>query len=78
MGKALDFFKKKHPLELDDATNLALREIAGWPYETHTLNGFKSRHHSLVIHRDPMGRVIGSVEHFDEDEYDQYSDTWGK
>lgn len=78
MVKALDFFRRKQQEPLEPGINLALREIAGWPLETHTLNGFRSRHHSITIHRDPNGRVIGSVEHLDEDEYDQYSDNWGK
>jgi len=78
MGKVIDFFFKKDKPQLEDGFSLALREIAGWPLESHLRQGHRSRHHNVTIHRDSMGRVIGSVETFDEDEYDQYSDQWGK
>lgn len=78
MGKIVDWFKKTEPAPLDEGVSLALREMADWPLQSrnHTLT--RNRHRTVVTQRDHMGRVTGSVEQLDEDEYEQYSDDWGK
>lgn len=78
MGKKNGIFTRKPQPSMDPAINQALRELAGWPSEEHQQGGYRARFHSIDIHRDASGRVIGSVEHFDEDEYEEYSDNWGK
>lgn len=70
--------KKAVPEPLDDDMSLALRELAGWPLHTMSHGGTRRRHRTLVVQRDALGRVIGSIEQIDEDEYEEYSETWGK
>ena len=78
MGKIVSLFKKPSPVPLDDDTNLALRELAGWPLQTRQRSVTKHRHRTIVVQRDALGRITGSVEQIDEDAYEQYSETWGK
>ncbi|TFD14166.1 hypothetical protein E3T26_08565 [Cryobacterium sp. TMT1-21] len=78
MGKRISLFNSEEPEPLDDDVNLALRELAGWPLQTKHHGATKSRHRTLVIQRDALGRVTGSIEQLDEDEHEEYSETWGK
>ena len=63
---------------LDPDINLALRELAGWPLHTMQRNQFRDRHHTMTIHRDQFGRIIGSVEHLEEHEHDGLTESFGK
>lgn len=71
-------FKRKQVAQLDADTSAALRELAEWPREEHHRGGYRGRSRHITIVRDQFGNVINSVEHIDEDEYEEYSDTWGK
>ena len=71
------FFSKK-PVPLAPEASLVLRDLAGWPLQQHQEGGYRHRHREMTIQRDEFGRIIGSLEHVEEDEYEQYSDTWGK
>lgn len=75
MGDAINPYD---PQQLETEFNLALREMAGWPLHTRNNFGARRRHRTVIIYRDHLGRVINSVEQIDEDEYENYSDTWGK
>jgi hypothetical protein len=75
MGNGIN---RRKPEPLDPEVDQYLRELAGWPLQQAHRGGHKRRHRSLTVQRDEFGRVIGSVEHIDEDEYEEYSDTWGK
>lgn len=77
MGKWIEIFTGKTP-PLDPEVSDQLRAMAGWPVEHHHRGAQRWRKHSLTTHRDALGRVTGSVEHFDEEEYEEYSDDWGK
>ena len=78
MAKKMQLFKKSEPEPMDPEVHLALREMAGWPQQAHQRSAERSRHRSLMVQRDHMGRIINSVELIEEDEHEQYTDSWGK
>lgn len=78
MGKMIDRFKRQPKLDLDPEIKESLRELAGWPMESHHQSGYRIRHHEVTIHRDANGRTIGSVENAVEGEFDDYHHNWGK
>lgn len=78
MSKKNQITKQAREADVDPEVIAGLRELAGWPLQSHQHGGFRSRHRSLVVERDVTGRVIGSIERIDEDEYEEYSDNWGK
>ena len=78
MGKLIDFFKPQPKAQLDPSVEGALRDVAGWPTQRHAVAGNRHRHRHITVHRDALGRVIGSVESIDEDEYEESSDSWAK
>lgn len=78
MGKKISLFKRQPSLELEPESLSTLRELAGWPLESHHKSGYRARHREVTVQRDANGRVVGSIEHAFEDEYDDYHDNWGK
>lgn len=78
MGKEIRLFKKQKPAPLDADVSDALREMAGWPQQQHLETRSRHRHRQMTIQRDETGRIISSLEHIEEDEFEQSSDSWGK
>lgn len=78
MGRMLDRFKRQPALELEPEIKSALRDLAGWPQETHHSSGYRLRHREVTVQRDANGMVVGSIEHAFEDQYDDYHHNWGK
>lgn len=71
-------FKRKAVVPLDAEVSAQLRAVAEWPQENHGRGGYRSRARHITIVRDQFGNVINSVEHLDEEEFEEYSDQWGK
>jgi hypothetical protein len=76
--KRVSHFKKSRPEPLDPEVSAALRDLAGWPVQQHHEGGSIRRHRTVSIQRDGAGNVTSSIEQIDEDEYQEYSDNWGK
>jgi len=78
MRKLIEIFKGKKDEALDPAAAAYLRDLAGWPVQQHHRAGSRARRHIITVQRDGAGQVVSSVESTDTDEYEEYSDNWGK
>ncbi len=78
MRKLIELFKRTEPEPLDPDVNLALRETADWPIEQHHRGGYRQRSRTTTVQRDAQGRVVNFIETTNEDEFEDYSDHWGK
>lgn len=55
MSKVLDLFKGKK-LELDSESETALRDMAGWPLQSHQRQGQRSRRRITTVQRGSSPR----------------------
>jgi len=53
-----------------------LRALAGYPHRSVQLSRHQIRSHIILIHRDPLGRVIGSTERIEQSEFTDLDGQW--
>lgn len=53
-----------------------LRALAGYPHRSVELSRHQVRSHIVEIHRDPLGRVIGSTERIEQSEFTDLYGQW--
>ncbi len=53
-----------------------LRALAGYPHRSVELSRHHVKSHIVEIHRDPLGRVLGSTERIEESEFTDLYGRW--
>lgn len=53
-----------------------LRALAGYPHRSVELSRHQVRSHIVEIHRDPLGRVLGSTERIEQSEFTDLYGQW--